>query len=242
MDDPNFETAGPVRLRVSYKSPESLLQAFTKSVGRGGVELPSKRKLRIGTRFQIELMADAVEVPVEVFGEVVHTVPQPDGSHLLTIRYDAGSDRGGLDATLRSLFDKHAKTDRTRQHPRVPVNMMATDRRKTDSPSFVVRDVSRGGIGVEVEQEKLPSHIGVGAPVFVRLWLNDGAVSLHGEVAWCAEPPERDKFHATFGIKFGTLQKNALSLLDRVLVLYGLPNGPWRADLAFGMDAVEEMP
>ena len=47
----------PVRLRISYRSPESLLQAFTKSVGKGGVSLPSQRPLERGTKFLFELTA-----------------------------------------------------------------------------------------------------------------------------------------------------------------------------------------
>lgn len=242
MDDFTPEGGGPVRLRVNYKSPEALLQAFTQSVGKGGVDLPSKKKLKMGTRFHIQLLADDVDVPVEVFGEVVHATTQDDGAHVLTIRYDAGTDRAGLDANLRKLFDHHLKSDRVRMHARVPVNITATERKREGSPVYLVRDVSRGGIGVEIEQEKLPPHIRNGVPVFIRMWLNDGTLALHGEVAWTAEPPERNQFHATFGVKFGTLQKNTQTLLDRILVLYGMPNGPWRADLAFGMDAVGEMP
>ena len=61
----------PVRLRISYRSPESLLQAFTKSVGKGGVSLPSQRPLERGTKFLFELTAESVSHPVEVLGEVV---------------------------------------------------------------------------------------------------------------------------------------------------------------------------
>ena len=61
----------PVRLRVSYRSPTSLLQAFTRSVGKGGVSLPSRKALERGTRFVFELVAPDVLEAVEVTGEVV---------------------------------------------------------------------------------------------------------------------------------------------------------------------------
>ena len=47
----------PVRLRVTYKSAESLLSEFTRSVGKGAVTIESRKPLNIGTRFVFELLA-----------------------------------------------------------------------------------------------------------------------------------------------------------------------------------------
>ena len=56
----------PVRLRVSYQSPRSLLGEFTRSVGRQAVALQSHRPAQIGTRFLFELTAEGVRDKVEV--------------------------------------------------------------------------------------------------------------------------------------------------------------------------------
>jgi hypothetical protein len=60
--------SAPVRLRISYRSPESLLQAFTKSVGRGACRCRVSGRWA-GTRFLFELTAESVTHPVEVLGE-----------------------------------------------------------------------------------------------------------------------------------------------------------------------------
>ena len=49
-----------MRLKVSYKTPEALLSEFTRSVGRGGVTIESKKSLPVGTRFVFELRAQGV--------------------------------------------------------------------------------------------------------------------------------------------------------------------------------------
>lgn len=239
-DTLDSDSPGPVQLKVSYRSSEALLQAFTQSVARGSVDLPSRKNLRVGTRFHIQLIADEVGVPVDVFGEVTQAAPRADGLFTLTIRYDAGTHRAGLDATLRALFDGHQRNDRVRRHPRVPINVSAHEKKR--DLHYLVRDVSRGGAGIEVDQPSLPAHIHPGQPVLMRLWMNSGPVGLHGEVAWTANPVEGGPPNASFGIRFGVLQKQTQGLLDRILVLYGLPNGPWKADVSFGMEAVEQMP
>ena len=55
-----------MRLKVSYKTPEALLSEFTRSVGRGGVTIESKKSLPVGTRFVFELHAQEKTVLVLV--------------------------------------------------------------------------------------------------------------------------------------------------------------------------------
>src|SRR6188768_3494156 len=99
---------GEVRLKVAYKQPEALLSEYTRSVGRGGVTLQTQKSLPVGTRFVFEMHNPGVATPVEVLGEVVRVTPQPGGCHLLTVKYDPGMDRGGLDAVLQRIFDMQA--------------------------------------------------------------------------------------------------------------------------------------
>lgn len=58
----------PVRLKVAYKTPESLLGELTKSVGRGGVRIETKKSLPVGTKFVFELRSPGVRDAVEVSG------------------------------------------------------------------------------------------------------------------------------------------------------------------------------
>ena len=60
-----------VRLKVAYKKAEDLLSEYTRSIGRGGVTLHTKKSLPVGTRFVFEMHNPGLARPVEVLGEVV---------------------------------------------------------------------------------------------------------------------------------------------------------------------------
>jgi len=231
------QEAPPVRLRISYRSPESLLQAFTKSVGKGGVSLPSQRPLERGTRFLFELTAEAVHHPVEVLGEVVDVRRSASGEYFLNIRYVPGRSRKGLDAALMKLFEAH-RHEKMRRYPRVPVHLKA----QGITQMWSVRDLSRGGAGVELEQGELPGDARLGVPVLLELALESGRLLLHGAVVWATGGTQRPRTAPALGVEFGRLGMETLRALDRVLVLDGFPSGPWEAELTFGMDAVGRMP
>src|SRR5262249_8763397 len=109
----------PVRLRISYRSPESLLQAFTTSVGKGGVPRPSRRRRGGGRSFLSGLPAESVTPPVEVLGEVVDVRRSASGEYFLNIKYVPGRSRKGLAAALLKLFEAH-RHEKSRRYPRVP--------------------------------------------------------------------------------------------------------------------------
>jgi hypothetical protein len=230
-----------IRLRVSYKSPQAVLSEFTKSVGKGAVALESKRDLPPGTKFLFELAAQGVESPVEVTGEVVSS--RPLGKRfLLTIRYDAGVDRKGLDSVLQQIFESH-KYDKARKHPRVPLNLRATAD-AAYSTSYLVRDISMGGVGIEVESPTLPSMVKVGELFLLEVWLTLGTLALHGEVVWLSRPPgEAQKvLNPAFGVRFGRLHGDSTQRLEQIVSLRALPPPPWRARVSFGKEAMARMP
>ena len=231
-----------MRLRVSYKSPAALLGEFTRSVGKGTVALESAHRLPVGTRFVFELRAQGVEVPVEVLGEVVEVAAPSPGKYLLGVRYDPGGGRDGVDTVLRKIFEAQAN-EKARRFPRVPIRLQATE----DAPrsaSYLIRDLSRGGVGIEVEAPRLPEAVRVGTPCLLEIWIALGTLTLHGEVVWTsAAPPDRQKLaNPTFGVNFGKLRQDTADRLERILSLHGLPPPPWRARISFGMDAVSRMP
>jgi len=230
----------PVRLRVSYRSPTSLLQAFTRSVGKGGVSLPSRKPLERGTRFVFELVAPDVQEPVEVTGEVVEVRAAANGEYVLGIRYLPGRSRRGLDAVLSRLFESH-RDEQVRRYPRVPVHLRAQEHSGLVTV-WSVRDLSRGGAGVELEAGDLPSRAQMGSPVLIEVWLDSGSILLHGEVVWMTAGSARPRSPPALGVSFGRLLPDTLRELDRVLVLDGFPAGPWKAELRFGLHAVERMP
>ncbi|MBK7858195.1 MAG: PilZ domain-containing protein [Archangiaceae bacterium] len=231
-----------MRLKVSYKTPEALLSEFTRSVGRGGVTIESKKSLPVGTRFVFELRAQGVPDTVEIFGEVLRVTTTDRSRHLLDIRYDAPAERKGLDVLIQRIFDAHAY-EKIRKHPRIPLRLRATDTSLGDALQYVVRDISRGGLGIELELPAIPKTIKTGTPFLLTLTLSIGPVALHGEVVWLFQPPrERRVLNPALGVQFGKLRPETIERLERILKLRGLPAPPWRAQVSFGLDAVERMP
>jgi hypothetical protein len=180
---------------------------------------------------------------VEVFGEVVQCTPgMADGKYTLAVRYDQSTDRKGLDAVLRRIFEAH-KFEKSRKHPRIPIHLRANEDTPF-SPSYLVKDFSRGGTGLEIESPTAPRSVRIGAPFLLEVWISLGTLMLHGEVVWLTQPtPDRVKWvNPKFGVAFGKLRQDTIDRLERILVLRGLPPPPWRARVSFGMDAVSRMP
>ena len=238
----NHDDVTPVRLKVNYKSAHTLIAEFTRSVGQGGVTIESRKTVPLGTRFVFELFAQGVKQPVEVFGQVLQVSPGLHGKHLLHIRYDPATDRKGLDVLIQQIFEVH-RYEKVRKHPRVPLNLRGTEDAPY-SPQYVVRDISLGGVGVEVEAEKLPAHVQISRPFLLEVWLSLGTLMLYGEILWTSHPPpERAKLlNPAFGVQFGRLRPDTLERLEAIVKLQGLPPPPWKARLSFGMDAVSRMP
>lgn len=231
-----------MRLKVSYKTPETLLSEFTRSVGRGGVTIESKKSLPAGTRFVFELHAQGLPDTVEIFGEVLKVHRTDRARYLLDIRYDAPNDRKGLDVLIQRIFDAH-KYEKVRKYPRIPLRLRATDTALGEALQYVVRDISRGGLGIEIELPAVPKSIKVGTPFLLTLELSIGPLVLHGEVVWIFQPPrERRVLNPALGVAFGKLRPETIERLERILKLRGLPPPPWRAQVSFGLDAVERMP
>jgi hypothetical protein len=217
----------PVRLKVNYKSAESLIGEYNRSVAQGHVAIESRKELPLGTRFILELRASGVDASVEVLGEVVEAIPFSDGKFLIGIRYDPGPDRKGVEAILSRIFASQ-DYEKMRRYPRIPVNLRA-GHELTETPPFIVRDLSRGGAGIAVDLPGMPADIVVGAPFLLEIRIGDGfALALPGEVVWAMAPPaERSLwFHPAFGVSFFSLDVERGQKLDQLLTLSNLPKEP----------------
>jgi hypothetical protein len=220
-----------VRLKVSYKSPEALLGELTRSVGRGGVRIESQRAVPVGTRFVFELKSVGLKRAVEVNGLVMSVSESSPGRWVLHIRYEPPRDREGLDAVLGRIFET-AQADVKRRHARLPLQVRAVEDRPS-SPVFRLRDISVGGVGIDVEADKLPAHIVVGAPFTLQMRLSTGTLQLLGEVAWAVTWHE-EGFMPRVGAVFFEPDAAMRALLDDLLNLTAMPAPPWIARLAFG--------
>lgn len=231
-----------VRLKVAYKTPQSLLGEYTRSVGQGGVTLETRRSLPLGTRFTFELHAGGVPRPVEVLGEVVQVEPRERERYLLTVRYGVSQDRTALDAMLQRIFSTQ-EHEGLRRFPRLPLHVRATEAAPL-SPLFFVRDISQGGVGLEVQAPALPRKVHVGTPFLLEMDLQGGPLMLHGEVVWTSSVPKKhsETVIPGFGATFGRLRPEMQKRLEALMSLASLPPAPWKARVSFGLDAVARMP
>jgi hypothetical protein len=231
----------PVRLKVAYRRPEVALAEFTRSVARRTVSLRSPRKLPVGTRFVFELHAQGLPQPVEVLGEVERVLPL-GGEFLVSIRYDPGDRLEAIQDLLAQMRQAH-EDEKVRAHLRVPLNLPAQTNLPY-SPVFVIRDFSRGGMGIAVESAEMPKEIRVGVLALAELSHGEERLVLHGEVVWAATTTDsyRPFTLPSFGVRFGKLREPALEQLDRLLALKMLPPPAVTVRLSFGMDAVGRMP
>ncbi len=226
-----------VRLKVAYKSPKALLGELTKCVGRGGVRIESGKPIPVGTRFILELHSGGIKKPVEVLGLVQSVSESAPGRHVLHIKYEPPDERSGIDEVLQKIF---SAPDQQRKNPRVPLHVRAVENRP-DSPGFRIRDISLGGVGIDIDATTVPSHIDVGVPFLLLMKLSQGQLALHGEVVWVTVGTGTE-MPPMLGIAFGALTPNTKQLLDRLLSFKALPTPPWIARLAFGQHAVAAMP
>lgn len=228
----------PIRLKVGYKTPEKLLGELTKSVGRGGVRIESKKALAVGTKFVFELRCVGLKTSVEINGTVASVTQSAPGVHVLHIRYEPPKERTGIEAVLQKIFAS-SEFDKKRKHPRIPLAVRAVEGR-ADSKGYRLRDLSMGGVGLAVEGDELPPHLKVGEAAFLQMKLMNGTLSLHGEIVWI-QAGVPGKVPPRAGVQFGQLQPKAEKLLADLLSLRVLPAPPWIARLAFGREAVEQM-
>lgn len=231
------QAGGPIRLKVGYKTPETLLGELTKSVGRGGVRIEAKRTVPVGTKFVFELKSVGVKESVEVHGVVQTVTETAPGKYVLHIRYEPPRNRQGLDAVLKRIFEATA-ADKRRRTPRVPLHVRATEN-KPDSPVYRIRDLSAGGMGLDVEGDTLPSHLRVGMPALVQMKLTTGQLAAHGQIVWVIEPDKSKAVPGRVGVHFVNLPQATATMLDDLLTLKALPQPPWIARLAFGRDALQ---
>lgn len=222
----------PVRLKVAYKTPESLLGELTKSVGRGGVRVETRKPLPIGTQFVFELRSPGVKEIVEVHGTVLTVSEVQSGKWALHIRYEPPQNRAGIDAVLSRIFEI-ARYDKHRKAPRIPLAVRATEDRQ-GAPTYRLRDISAGGVGVDIEADALPEHVTVGAPFSLSMKLTTGVLNVPGQVVWAVTTRASDTLPPRVGIAFSPLTATMKQLVDDVLTLKALPAPPWIAKVSFG--------
>ena len=225
----------PVRLKVAYKTPESLLGELTKSVGRGGVRIETKKALPVGTKFVFELVSPGVRDPVEVSGTVLTVSETSPGRFVLHIKYEAPRNRLGLDGVIKRIFEA-SQYDKKRKMPRIPLHVRATEN-KPDAPTYRLRDISSGGVGIDIEADALPRHIKVGTPFLIQMKLTTGVLSVHGQVVWAVTTRSSATLPPRVGVAFGTLKPQVTQMLEDLLSLKALPTPPWIARVLFGDDA-----
>lgn len=204
----------PIRLRVTYKTARALLTEYTTSVSRGGCTIKSRAALETGATFIFELTAEGMERRcLEIEGKVVHATPRPDGEFDLGIQYLALSSPRRV-AMTRFLDHVFAEQLAKRNHARVPVNILADD--ADDETRYLIRDLSRGGMGVRLSGSKQPT---IGARVDVVVVL-DGDIPFELSAEVVRVDPGSDKRPPSVGLRFQELTEAQDRLIHALLYLH----------------------
>ena len=114
-----------------------------------------------------------------------------------------------------------------------PLAVRATENRP-GAPNYRLRDISAGGVGVDIEADALPPHVTVGAPFSLSMKLTTGMLNVPGQVVWAVTTRESDTLPPRVGVAFEPLTANMKELIDDVLTLKALPAPPWIAKVSFG--------
>lgn len=213
------EAREPIRLRVTYKSARALLSEYTTSLSRGGCTIKSKTAVETDRSFIFELTAEGMERKVlEIEGRVVHCTQRPDGDYSVGIEYQPLSSPRRI-ATSRFLDQVFAEHLAKRGSARVPVNLVAED--AVDRSRYLVRDLSRGGMGLRLPAErKLPVSLQLGQRAEVTI-IHDGDLSfvLNARIARLShgDPP---KEQAAIGLQFQDLGEANMRIIDALLYLH----------------------
>ena len=153
------------------------------------------------------------------------------GRFVLHIRYEPPRNRIGLDDVIRRIFET-SQFEKKRKAPRIPLHVRATEN-KPDAPTYRLRDISAGGVGIDVENT-LPRHIKVGASFLIQMKLTTGVLSVPGQVVWAVSTRASDTMPPRVGVAFGALDPQVAQLLNDLLTLKALPTPPWIARVTFG--------
>jgi hypothetical protein len=186
-----------IRLRVAYGSAQALLTEYTASLSRGGCMLTARRPVEVGAVFRLEMvctdgLSTEFVTPVVVEGEVVRVRPIYGAylSYELAVRYrTTGAERPALESLL-SRLRVDAGYAEVREHPRVPVNLLA-EGSQGDGRRYFVRDVSRGGMRLHAQEIERDLTDGSRVVLGVRLCESTAPlVFLGGTVRWVRRLPE----------------------------------------------------
>lgn len=193
----------PIRFRVCYRSPESLVTEYTKCVSKGGCELVAKRPVARGTRFVFEMHTPGQSEPLQIEGEVVRVRPiKATPNFEVGVQYrSSGPQREVVDALL-SRIGVDPNYELVRRHPRIPVNLVARDR--DQSVSYLIRDLSRSGM--RVEGRSFADDIRIGTPVELAASLTGHTtpIAIRGQVAWLQRGSR--VVRTIVGVKFDPLE------------------------------------
>jgi hypothetical protein len=136
---------------------------------------------------------------------------------------------------LRSIVGA-GQADAKRKHPRIPLHVRAVEDHQ-DSAVFRLRDISRGGVGIDVDGEAMPTHVRPGVPFLMQMKLSTAPLVVTGQVVW-TQTQRVEGAPLRLGVAFTPLAPEHAGHLEDLLQLRALPSPPWIARLVFGAEAL----
>ena len=195
-----------IRRRITYGSVANLVGEYARCVTNGGCTIKAPRAIDVGSNFVFEMCYEQAgsRGELEIQGEVV-AVRAVDADFEIGIAYRTTSTRNALEAVLAQIRvdDSFAVL---RSHPRIPVNLIASDRGGTEA--LAIRDLSRGGM--QLEGTSL-AGCAVDAKLSVEIALDTAVFSIRGRVVWSRG--------SRVGVEFEPLGDMQIMVIDGLLRL-----------------------
>jgi c-di-GMP-binding flagellar brake protein YcgR len=214
------EIRQPIRLRVTFKSVHALVSEYTTSVSKGGCTIRAPVAVPPDTVFMMELSLEGQpRRSLEIEGRVVHATPRKDKGFDIGISYVSASPPRRV-ATTRFLDQVFAEQLANRKHSRVPVNLIAEDS-SSSAVHFLVRDLSRGGMGLKLPAEKsLSTDIEEGQAVEITVWHDGDEPFVFDSTIVRLDRGAPPKKPASIGLRFVKLSEANQRLVDALLYLH----------------------
>lgn len=227
----------PQRLHVKYSSPGRLLSELTRCIGQGHLSLPVSQVVSVGHSLLLSLSCPHLPHVMEISASVLRAQALSNGRHMLHLFCD--SDFKGLESVLEEILKTYV-LEKARRHPRLPIVVMASEETPY-SPRYVIRDISQGGLHLQVEAPALPANVVKGSPISLQISFSKGTLHLPGKIVWTYQPPKESRAPVTppsFGVALGFLTAQTEDTLSQFLKLKKRPLMPWKAHLRFGVNAL----
>ena len=200
-------------LRAKYLDGQAFLQAYQSDSLHGGLFIPTRRKLPLGSPVVVDIRFPELRSVVLVRGFIAW---RRAGKNLSKLRAGLGLEFLASEANKREFLVAVAKGGiidlAQRRHRRLPVDVRVGWRPKTDQSWRIdnLDDIGEGGAFIRTRQ-----FLPIGSPVIIEIVAPGGErkISIEGKVTWTRHTPGEEGI----GLEFKCRDAGGARLLQELV-------------------------